>query len=183
MKFLKYVATGLLSLFSITNVANFGATAYDVNDINRINMVVDFGSGTDLDFDLFLNANNQFSSDISGLSAGDAEITVNAYDSDDLALFSGSWSGTISGDGSLTQVSLYLVDQEALENDVANMAPYFTSLLLQPSNIAQDQRIDIVLTANDLNEDDTISYSFTGFSSLPGEFLECADGADTCRSN
>lgn len=156
-------------------------TAYDVGDLDRLQLTID-GPGGLSTIDLTLNLESRFSAEIQGLDAGLTNITLSGFHVDGTEMYSGDWEGQVRADGKATQVALYMVD---LKPDIdyasmGNVAPFFTSIEVEPSNIAHNETLTIRTKARDLDGTE-LNYTVRGIDTLHGELTPCATGSgDTC---
>ena len=156
------------------------ALAYDVADLSRLALTISGPSGS-MNFDLTLNSENRFSAEIQNLDAGMTEITLDGYDASGTKMYDGDWEGTVRSDGKPTQVALYMVDlsPDIDYAQVSNVAPFFTSIEVEPSNIAHNETTYIRTRARDLDGTD-LNYTFTPLDTLYGDTVECGNGEPYC---
>ncbi len=159
-----------------------GALAYDVDDLDKLRITVDGPSET-LVFDLTLNDDNRFSAEIQNLDAGMTNIALSGFDKDGTEMYNGDWEGNIRADGKPTQVALYMID---LSPDidyatVSNIAPFFTSIQVEPSNIAHNETLEVRTRAKDLDGTE-FNYTFNAIDTLHGVLVPCDNGGEYCTT-
>ena len=178
---------GFLNFFTrflaLTSFLAPRVSGYDVRDLHTLNLQIEKSTGDMLSFDLALNEDNQFSATIQNLDAGLTNITLNGYDVSGTRMYNGDWEGQVRQDGKPTQVELFMTD---LKPDIdvttlSNIAPFFLSIEMEPSNIAKNETVVIKTRAKDLDDDvDALKYTFRPLSPLFGEVRECRNGSEYC---
>lgn len=167
----------MMTRYGWTSLLLCAVRAYDVADLERLKLEISGPGGTRA-FDLTLNENSRFSAEVQGLDAGATNITLSGYDAEGTAMYDGDWSGTIRSDGKPTQVALYMVDLKP-EIDYAtlsNVAPFFTAIEVEPSNIAHNESLTIRTRAHDLDGSE-LNYTVVPLDPLQGELTPCATGS------
>lgn len=173
----------MLSRYVLTSLLLCTVHAYDVADLDRLQLEISGPGGTQ-SFDLTLNENARFSAEVQGLDAGATNITLRGYDDEGTPMYDGDWAGTIRSDGKPTQVALYMVD---LKPDIdyaslSNVAPFFTAIEVEPSNIAHNESLTIRTRARDLDGSE-LNYTVLPLDPLLGELTPCAAGSGgTCET-
>ena len=177
------VLTFLKKCFTAACLLASTASGYNVQDLHTLNLQIAKSTGDVLSFDLTLNEDNQFSATIQNLDAGLTNITLNGYDSAGTRMYNGDWEGQVRQDGKPTQVELFMTDLKP-DIDVAtlsNIAPFFLSIEMEPSNIAKNETVYIKTRAKDLDDAHTaLNYSFRPLSPLFGNIYKCANGSEYC---
>jgi hypothetical protein len=148
-----------------------------------LNLGIIKSTGELLSFDLTLNENNQFSATIQNLDAGLTNITLNGYDARGTRMYNGDWEGQVRQDGKPTQVELFMTDLKP-DIDVAtlsNIAPFFLSIEMEPSNIAKNETVVVKTRAKDLDDGSSaLNYTFRPLSALFGDVTTCQNGREYC---
>lgn len=159
---------------------------YNVQDLHTLNLQIVKSTGELLSFDLALNADNQFSATIQNLDAGLTNITLNGYDKDGTKMYNGDWEGDVRQDGKPTQVELFMVDLKP-DIDVAtldNIAPFFISIEMEPSNIAKNETVQVKTRAKDLDDGaSALNYTFRPLSPLYGDITNCPNASEYCTTS
>ncbi len=152
------------------------ALAYNVADLDRLRLDIDGPSGS-MSFDLSLNDDSRFSAEVQNLDAGKTNITLSGYNADGTEMYNGDWEGSVRSDGKPTQVALYMVDllPDIDYATVSNLAPFFTSIQVEPSNIAHNESLNIRTRARDL-DGTSLNYTFNPIDTLYGSIVPCDNG-------
>ncbi len=175
----------LRSLLALGASLFVGTGAYNVEDLTSLNLRIIKSNGDLLSFDLALNQDNQFSATIQNLDAGLTNITLNGYNKEGVPMYNGDWEGQVRQDGKPTQVELYMVDLKP-DIDVAtidNIAPFFVSIEIEPSNIAKNETTQIRTRAKDLDDGESaLNYSFRALDDLYGTVTPCPNASEYCTT-
>lgn len=155
--------------------------AYNVADLARLKLQID-GPGGTATFDLSLNDESRFSAEVQNLDAGSTSISLSGYGADGTEMYSGDWDGAVRADGKPTQVALYMVDMKPDIDyaSLSNVAPFFTAIEVEPSNIAHNETLTIRTRARDL-DGTKLNYTVMPLDPLYGDLQPCATGSgETC---
>lgn len=139
--------------------------AYDKDDVSTIMIEITTPDDTSIEFPIAVNGEDFFT-EIGFATQGSTTIGVRGLSDSGELLYRGEWEGIIYSSHK-TNIVIHLLDQEVKETYTGNMPPFIQSIYINPSNIEPGQTTNVLISSDDLN-DDEMRYEIFGLDSVTG---------------